>query len=460
MELEKFKVGTLLGVGIAAIVGLMVLTTVYLNYLSYSAQDIIQSSTSRIFDVLTIQRDTDELFSALEDVEVMQDKGEVEAARVRFEELYRRAEETVDRAGEEGVFEEEEVVQAEKVLRDTREVAERVFAKKGAVIERREEVNESGDEDVEVDNREFKEMNQEFINARNVGFGMSSLVHNVIMRSDEEFNGAMDLVQRSQMVTWVVVGVSVVMAITMGYFIVRFAKRSYDIKNEFIYVVAHDLRNPVVAIIGYLELIMTTKNMSRAQMQEPLQTIEVSAQRLRTQIANMLEVGRTETGFLKLKLESVQVAPVIEESVMRAKALVEVKGLKMVYEQVAGKDVYVLADRSKLSDVLDNLISNAVKYNREKGSVTISTEDTGSVFNISVTDTGHGIPEDKRDKLFKKYSRLEAKTEKGVGGTGLGLYTAKLSMEKMEGEISFESVVGEGTTFTVTLKKASKGTEK
>ena len=118
-----------------------------------------------------------------------------------------------------------------------------------------------------------------------------------------------------------------------------------------------------------------------------------------------------------------------------------------------------MADRSKLSDVLDNLISNALKYNREKGVVTISTEDAGELFRVSVADTGYGIAEDQRDKLLKKYSRLQAKSEKGVGGTGLGLYTAKLSMEKMEGTISFESVVDKGTTFTVSLKKASKGKE-
>ena len=456
MDLEKVKVGTLLGVGIAGIVGLMVVTTTYLSYLSTSTQDIIESSTTRIFDVLTIQRDTDELFSKLEDVRIMQTQDEITAARDEYGALLERAKKTIERGEEEEIFVEAEVMQAEKVFEDVSDLAERIFAMKEETIGQRTK-SDTGFEG--FDNREAVELGREFENIRHVGFEMSALVQNVIIRSDGEFEGAMDLVQRSQIITWVVVGVSVVLALVLGYFIVRFAKRAYDIKNEFIYVISHDLRNPVVAILGYIQLITTTKNLSREQMRESLQAIEVSAQRLRTQIANMLEVGRTDTGFVKLNLDSVQAAQVIEESVMRAKALAEVNGMKIGYEKPAGKEVYVLADKSKLSDVLDNLISNALKYNREKGVVTISTEDAGELFRVSVADTGYGIAEDQRDKLFKKYSRLQAKSEKGVGGTGLGLYTAKLSMEKMEGTISFESVVDKGTIFTVSLKKAAKKTE-
>jgi signal transduction histidine kinase len=141
---------------------------------------------------------------------------------------------------------------------------------------------------------------------------------------------------------------------------------------------------------------------------------------------------------------------------LRAKALAEISEIKIIYKKSDDKTVYVLADRSKLSDVLDNLISNAIKYNRKKGAVTISTQSTDKLFSISVTDTGHGIPDDKKDLIFKKYSRLQTDKQKGVTGTGLGLYTVKLSMDKMKGTASFESKENEGTTFTVSLNKVNK----
>jgi signal transduction histidine kinase len=454
MDIKKLTIGTLLGIGIAGIVGLMVVTTVYLNFLFNSTQDIIENSTSRIFDVLTIQRDTSELFSTLEDAEVIETQKKLEAAKQVYQQMYERAETTIQRGRQEKIFIESEVEKAEKILKDVSDLASKIFDMRETMINKRLEIDDDSSSNDYYQN--LAKQNYEYNKARFIGYEMSGLVHGVIMRSDGEFRGAMELVQRSQYITWVVVGISLLLAIILGSFIIRFAKKAYDLKNEFIYTISHDLRNPVAAIIGYLELIETDKNMGKKDMQESLQAIGISAQRLRNQINNMLEVGRTESGFVKMNLEPVQVAVVIKESVLRARALAEVEGKKIVYEKAASNDIYVSADKSKLSDVLDNLISNALKYNREKGSVIITTNDLGQTFNISVADTGFGIAKDQQDKLFKKYSRLQAKSEKGVSGTGLGLYTAKLSMEKMNGTISFTSKVNEGTTFTVSLKKVSK----
>ncbi|MFC1710995.1 sensor histidine kinase [Patescibacteria group bacterium] len=449
MDLQKIKFGTLLGIGIAGIVGLMVLATTYLNYLSNSTQNIIESSTSRIFDVLTIQRDTEELFSALDDVVVIQDQHRLVNVKDRVSSLFERAYKTIDDGREKQIFIESEAIQAREILNNTSDISSRIFNLKEDLISRGVDKGDRFGE-------EAKDLSSQFNRLRSTRHEMLGLVHQVIIRSDDEFRGAMDLVQKSQIITWVVVGASLALALFLGYFIVRFAKRVYDIKNEIIYVIAHDLRNPVTAILGHLDLIMTGKDMNREDKQESLQAIEISTQKLRTQINNMLEVGRTESGFVKLNLEPIRAVDVIEESVLRAKALAEMKEMKINYEKTVGKDVYVLADREKLSGVLDNLISNALKYNREKGLVTITTKDVREIFSILVTDTGHGIPDDQKKELFKKYSRLDTKSGKGIGGTGLGLFTSKLSMEKMKGTIKFESTVNQGTTFTVSLKKISK----
>ena len=120
------------------------------------------------------------------------------------------------------------------------------------------------------------------------------------------------------------------------------------------------------------------------------------------------------------------------------------------------------ADKIKLSDVLDNLISNAIKYNSKNGTVTITTNSIGKNFCISITDTGEGIPENQKHKIFKRYSRLDNNKEKKVSGTGLGLYSVKLAMDQMMGSVEFESRRGKGTTFSVFFKKVinnNKGAE-
>ena len=451
MDLRRMKIGTLLGVGIVAIIGLMISATIYSSYLNSKAQNIIENSTSRIFDVLTIQRDTEELFSALGDLEIIQNKEKLDAANEEVERLHERAVNTIRVGREKNIFNESDTAKANETLTKVSAISVRIFSLK------EEAINQDGSQ--ENSNQVFNgisPLDNEFNTLRNVRFEMLGVVNDIITRSDEEFRAAMDLVQTAQKVTWAVVVISLVLALLLAFFLIRSAKKIYDLKNEFINIIAHDLRNPVTAIIGYLDIITTGKDKSAAKLSENLQAVEVSAQKLRNQINNLLEVGRTEAGHVKLMMEPVLAVDVIKESVIRAKAFAETSGMKINDEKIVGENVYVLADRSKLSDVLDNLISNAIKYNKEKGTVTISTQDAGEMFSISVADNGHGIPEDQKQKMFKKYSRIERKEEKSVRGTGLGLYTVKLSMDLMKGTVVFKSKENEGTIFTVSLKKTDK----
>ena len=445
------KIGTLLGIGIVAIIGLMISATVYSSYLNSKAQNIIENSTSRIFDVLTIQRDTEELFSAIDGLEIIQNQEKLDEAKENIKFLHDRALNTIRVGRERQIFSESDTASANETLNKVSAISVRIISLKEEAIDQ----SVSQDESNQLFNG-VSRLDNEFNTLRNVRFEMLGVVNDVIIRSDEEFRAAMDLVQTAQKVTWAVVVVSLVLALLLAFFLIRSAKKIYDLKNEFINIIAHDLRNPVTAIIGYLDIITTGKDKSAAKLNENLQAVEVSAQKLRNQINNLLEVGRTEAGHVKLMMEPVLAIDVIKESVIRAKAFAETSGMKINDEKAVGENVYVLADRSKLSDILDNLISNAIKYNREKGTVTVSTQDAGEMFSISVADTGHGIPEDQKQKIFKKYSRLERNEEKSVRGTGLGLYTVKLSMDLMKGSVAFKSKENEGTTFTVSLKKTNK----
>lgn len=443
-DFKRLKVGTLLSVGVLLIIGLMILATVYSNFLTTNAQSIISKSTTRIFDVLEIQRDTGELFSAMEDVVVYQDQKRLEEARTNINSLNKRAEETINKAGDKKVFNKSELERAQSTLVKANEVTERIIKTKIMSLNLSEE---SAGSDRNYDTGE------QLTQIRSLGFEMDGIFDDIRKRSDEEYRGAMNTVQKAQYITWFVIGISITLSGFLAIFLVRSVKSIFDLKNEFVNIIAHDLRNPVTAINGYIQII-GDKLKNEKGLEEDLQAINVSALKLGYQINNLLEVGRTEAGRTKLNLESLDPFEVIKESVTRAKALADISGIKISYKKESGK-IYILADRSKLSDVLDNLISNAIKYNKKNGVVSITTKETDGMFNISVADSGQGIPKDQQKNIFKKYSRAGAEKKK-IPGTGLGLYASKISMDQMKGSITFISKENEGTTFTATFRKALK----
>ena len=453
MNLRGMKIGTLLGGGMVLIIGVMISTTIYSNYLSNSAQEIIRDSTVKSFNAINVQNESERFFSSLDETLVIIKEDELNVAQKRSDGLLNGLRTTLQKSKEQQVFSKDDLKRAEEVLVDVNNISVNYFELKRELIREgaaRGRTFEGGYSAKSI------ELSREFDRLANNKYAMLGIVANVIMRSDRLSREALYLVRWSQIVSWIVVGISLVLAITLAFFLTRSAKKIFDLKNEFINIIAHDLRNPVTAILGYLDIITTGKNMKPADVRKHLRIVEVSTHRLRNQINNLLEVGRSEAGYTKINIEPVSVSGVLTESVMRAKAFAETKGMTIVYDEPVSEDVYVLADRHKFSDVFDNLISNAVKYNKKEGLVTITTRDAGDNFTISVTDTGYGIPEDQKDKIFKKYSRLASSSKKRIGGTGLGLYTAKMSMEQMKGAISFVTEVDKGTTFTISFVKTKK----
>lgn len=453
LDPRNLKIGTLLSVGIVIIITLMISASFYSTFLSNRGLTIIRNSTTRIFDVLTIQRDIEELFSALDGLEIVLDEERLRIEENKIASLQKKAEQTIQSSTEKNIFNKQESAEAILILNEVTDLSERIVESRRLAIQKNAGSREP---DKDLNKEELTGPESLFNNLRNIRFQMLAIFNEMTIRSDEEFREAMDLVRRAQSITWIVIGISLGLAILLGFFLVRSVKKIFDLKNEFVNIIAHDLRNPVTAIIGYLDIITSNKNKKISELHEDFQVLNVSTQKLRSQISNLLEVGRTEAGRVKLNLEAVQPFEVIEESMLRAKALAEISGIQIVYKKVETKDVHVQADRSKLSDVLDNLISNAIKYNREKGTVTISTNISEDELSILVADTGQGIPENQKDKIFKKYSRLNTDKEKRVGGTGLGLYTVKLAMVSMNGKVEFETKKNEGATFKITLKKVYK----
>jgi len=226
------------------------------------------------------------------------------------------------------------------------------------------------------------------------------------------------------------------------------AKRANLAKSEFLSRMSHELRTPLNAVLGFAQLLemddLTT------EQRDSLDHISRGGRHLLELINEVLDISRIEARQMTLSPEPVAVADLLTEVIGLVSPLAGGRSITLD-ATASGCDVYVLADRQRLTQVLLNLLANAVKYNRDGGSVTVACAGTeGDRLRIRVTDTGYGIPPDQLDRLFRPFERLGA-DQSTVEGTGLGLALSKGLIEAMGGAIGVESELDRGTTFWVQL---------
>ena len=224
-------------------------------------------------------------------------------------------------------------------------------------------------------------------------------------------------------------------------------------KSQFLSRMSHELRTPLNAIIGFSELLqLDMDNPLTGQQQEFLGHILNGASHLLALINEVLDLSRIETGRMELSMEAVYLPDLLSECMELTRPLAANRNIRLGVENHACQLIH--ADPVRLRQVLLNLLSNAVKYNREGGSVTVLCEETreGKV-RISVSDTGPGIPEERRAEVFQPFQRLGAE-HTAVEGTGIGLTISKRLVEAMGGEIGFRNGKDQGTTFWVEMPAA------
>ncbi len=229
-----------------------------------------------------------------------------------------------------------------------------------------------------------------------------------------------------------------------------------QLKSEFVSIASHELLTPTAAIEGYLSMILDEK-MAKVdpKAEEYLRKVQISAKRLAELVTDLLSVSRIESGKIVVNKVPLDPTPVLQSAIDEIKVRVDQSGLTLKYIAPPKPLPKVLADADRLTQVIINLISNAIKYNKPKGIIEVSTEVDKKFVTFSVKDSGIGIAPNHLEHLFEKFYRVQddsAAAEKI--GTGLGLYITRNIIELQGGKIWVKSESGKGSTFNFTLPLA------
>jgi signal transduction histidine kinase len=235
------------------------------------------------------------------------------------------------------------------------------------------------------------------------------------------------------------------------------AVHANEAKSEFVSIVSHELKIPMTSIKGYTDLILSgmTGEVSE-QQKEFLETIRNNVGRMSTLVSDLGDVSRIETGQLRLEQKKVDFCKVVEEVLEATEPQVKAKNQKLSTDEVPEELPDLYCDHTRLNQILTNLVSNANKYTPEGGKIEItarqlSAEGFNNMVQIAVKDSGYGISVEEQARLFQKFFRSDDMRAREAPGTGLGLNITKNLVELQGGEIWFESVLNEGTTFFFTL---------
>ena len=231
-------------------------------------------------------------------------------------------------------------------------------------------------------------------------------------------------------------------------------KRVEKIRRDFVANVSHELRTPVTVIKGYAETLLSGALAQDPQRSERfLEIIQNHADRLSSLVRDLLTLSELESGEVGMQPQKVELEPAVRKVLSLMGQRGEEKNVKLEYLAGTGA-VFVSADRSRLEQVLINLLDNAVKYSEKGGTVAVDSAEQGDMVEISVRDSGIGIPPKDLPRIFERFYRVDEARSRDNGGTGLGLSIVKHIVQAHGGTVHVESTPGKGTVFSFTLPRA------
>ena len=230
-------------------------------------------------------------------------------------------------------------------------------------------------------------------------------------------------------------------------------KNLEQIKNEFISIVSHELKNPLASIYGALTLL-TKKELDPKDQANLLNTAQRNSELLAKIINDIMDVERLQLGKLKLEIRKIPLKEIILDSIKSSETVLKKCEVKIVTDKLC--DVEVNGDSQRLTQVMMNLLSNAIKFSPNGSTIEVSMIPDEQSVKICVKDHGRGIPKDFQPKIFEKFAQADSSSRRAYGGAGLGLYICKSIIDGHGGKIGYQTSAGDGTTFFFELPKVKE----
>jgi PAS domain S-box-containing protein len=229
------------------------------------------------------------------------------------------------------------------------------------------------------------------------------------------------------------------------------AEEANRTKSEFLANMSHELRTPLNSVLGFSQILQ--KNPSNHLDDKELKyvgNIYRSGSHLLELINNILDISKVESGNMDFSPETVNIEEIIDDTIVLVEPMAKKKSIDL-HLNIKAEGLEIHVDRLKFKEIMYNLLSNAIKFTPKKGTVSVTSKCVNENVQISVSDTGIGIPEEKHRSIFDPFKQVDSSSNRKYGGTGLGLALVKKYVEMHGGEIWIESEVGVGSTFTFTL---------
>ena len=220
-------------------------------------------------------------------------------------------------------------------------------------------------------------------------------------------------------------------------------------KDEFVSLVSHELRTPLTSICGYVELLTEEGAELTADQRRFLSIVDRNSHRLVELVGDLLFLAQIDAGKFTIEREEFDLAQLVLESVEACRPLAETREIELS-DEIGSLPPFV-GDRGRVAQILDNLVSNALKFTPSGGRVHVTLKADGGRALLEVADTGVGIPANEQSQLFERFFRSSAARENAIPGTGLGLTITKAIVERHGGTIALESAENAGTTVSVEL---------